>query len=299
MNDSKIEALISLLDDPDETIYKDVKEQILALGGTVIPSLEHAWENSFDSVMQERIEQIIHDIQFQDVVVALKEWKATEEQDLLQGCLILAKYQYPDLDEQPILDFLDQVTQDVWLEINDNLTALEKIRVVNRIIFDIHGLSGNKTNYHAPQNTYLNDVVSSKKGNPITLSIVYLIICERLNIPVMGVNLPQHFVMAYVTASKVIFKDKIEKEDVLFYINAFSKGFVFSDVEIAKFLKQLNLQVDEMFYLPCTNADIVERCINNLINSYDKLGHVDKKDELQYLKDQLSKDSEDGLEDDA
>lgn len=291
MKDSELQALISLLDDPDEGIFQNVKEKIISMGGHIIPNLENAWENSFDSVLQERIETIIHEIQLQTVVDALTEWKAMEDPDLLQGALILARYQYPDLDEKPIKDFIDQVTQDVWLEINDNLTALEKIRVINRILFDIHGLTGNKTNYHAPQNTYLNNVIETKKGNPISLSIIYIIVCERLNIPVMGVNLPQHFVMAYVTASKAIFKDKIEKDDVLFYINAFSKGFVFSDIEINKFLKQLNIPVSEEHFLPCNHVAIIERCINNLIFSYEKLGHMDKVEELAKLKECLSEES--------
>lgn len=291
MKDSELQALISLLDDPDEGIFNNVKEKIISMGGNIIPNLENAWENSFDSVLQERIETIIHEIQLQAVIDALTEWKSMEDPDLLQGALILARYQYPDLDEKPIKDFIDQVTQDVWLEINDNLTALEKIRVINRILFDIHGLTGNKTNYHAPQNTYLNNVIETKKGNPISLSIIYIIVCERLNIPVMGVNLPQHFVMAYVTASKAIFKDKIEKDDVLFYINAFSKGFVFSDIEINKFLKQLNIPVSEEHFMPCNHVTIIERCINNLIFSYEKLGHMDKVEELAKLKECLTEGS--------
>jgi regulator of sirC expression with transglutaminase-like and TPR domain len=283
MTKKEIEAMISLLDDPDETIFEQIKGKLLDMGAEVIPALEHAWENSFDSLIQQRIENIIHKIQFRSVLLRLKEWARPENQNLLEGAMIVARYQYPDLDEQKVVKRIEQVKQDVWLELNNNLTALEKVRVINHIIFDVHSFSGNTANYHAPQNSYINNVLESKKGNPLSLSILYTIIAQDLNIPIHGVNLPEHFVLAYVDDHDVLPFTGDEGDRVLFYINPFSRGAVFSRKEIDAFLKQLKLTPEPGYFEPCSNLDIIKRLIRNLIFSYEKLGYPDKSEELQQL----------------
>src|SRR3954465_14583356 len=282
-------ALITLLDDPDEGIYSQVKDRFVTLGPPAIPHLETAWENSFDAIMQKRIETIIHTIQFETLQKALKQWANDEADDLLKGVLLLARYQYPDLDENKIRKQIQQIKQDVWLELHDDLTALEKVKIINHILFEVHQFSGNITNYHAPQNSFINNVLESKKGNPVMLSIVYALICKELNIPVYGVNLPQHFVLAYVNdyANLIDVNNKTLSNNILFYINPFSKGLMFHQKDIDQFLKQLNLEPEAKYYLPCSNVDILKRCINNLIYSYEKLGYLEKVDELKNLDSQL------------
>jgi regulator of sirC expression with transglutaminase-like and TPR domain len=282
-------ALITLLDDPDENIYCEVKNRFVILGPPTIPHLETAWENSFDAIMQKRIEAIIHTIQFETLEKALKIWSKNESDDLLKGILILARYQYPDLDETKIHKQLTQIKQDVWLELHEDLTALEKVKIINHILFEVHNFSGNITNYHAPQNSFINNVLESKKGNPLMLSVVYALICRELNIPVYGINLPQHFVLAYVNdfANLMDVNNKSLSNNILFYINPFSKGIIFNQKDIDNFLKQLSLEPEAKYYLPCNNIEILKRCINNLVHSYEKLGYLEKVEELKMLDKQL------------
>jgi hypothetical protein len=289
MDTNELKALITLLDDPDEEVYTHVKGKLLSLGNDVIPVLENVWEmgDPFNNLIQTRIEGIIHKIQFDSISKQLQKWAQEGTVDLLTGAILVTRYQYPDLDEEKIKIKLDQITKDVWIELNEHLTALEKVRILNHIIFDVHGFSGNTTNYHAPQNSYINNVIETKKGNPLSLSLLYATICQRLNIPVYGVNLPQHFILAYVDENNAPESLNIEysshTDDVLFYVNPFSRGAVFSKKEIDAFLKQLNLEEDPSYYSPCTNLDMIKRLIANLIYSYEKLGYPSKKEELQDL----------------
>lgn len=289
MENREISALISLLDDPDDAIYETIRAKLLSFGQEVIPALESAWENSFDTLIQTRIESIIHKIQFDEISAKLMEWANPMNQRLLDGVLLVARYQYPDLDEVRIKRQFDQIKQDVWLEINQHLTALEKVRVINHIIFDIHGFSGNTTNFHAPQNSYINNVMESKKGNPLSLSILYAVIAQDLKIPIFGVNLPEHFILAYCDEASLlpVFSKEEFGKNVLFYINPFSKGAVFSKKEVDGFLKQLKIEPQASYYEPCSNLDIIRRLIRNLINSYDKLGYPDKSEELKQLLESL------------
>jgi len=285
MSPKELNALISLLDDPDEGIFNQVSGKFLSLGEEVIPVLENAWEYSFDPLIQNRIENIIHQIQFDIIKNGLKEWMHPDRQNLLEGALLIAKYQYPDIDFDKVKKQLNQIKQDVWLELNENLTALEKVKIINHIIYDVHHFSGNTSNYHAPQNSYINNVLESKKGNPLLLSIIYTIVAQSLDIPIYGVNLPEHFVLCYVNkdSSEPLFEKGNEEGNVLFYINPFSKGAVFGREDINAFLKQLKLEALDIFYEPCSNKEIIKRLLRNLIASYEKLGYPNKSNELRVL----------------
>jgi len=289
MNLKEVIALITLLDDPDDGIYSEVKNRFIVLGPPAIPHLETAWENSFDALMQKRIEGIIHTIQFKALQNALKYWAENEQDDLFKGCSIIARYQYPDLDENKLKKQLNQIKQDVWLELHDDLTALEKVKIINHILFEVHQFGGNISNYHAPQNSFINVVLETKKGNPVMLSVIYTLICKELNIPVYGVNLPQHFVLAYVNDLANLFdpSHKTLSDNILFYVNPFSKGLIFNQSDIDSFIKQLKIEPETKYYLPCSNLDIIKRILNNLIYSFDKMGYAEKVRELKDLDKQL------------
>lgn len=285
MKENELQALIHLLEDPDEEVFSAVKEQIMLMGEEIIPALEHAWENTFNNTLQSRIENLIHDIQMDRVRQELRIWAETGGTDLLAGTLLISRYQYPDLDEEQVRKQIDLIKRDVWLEINGNLTAFEKVKVINHILFDVYQFSGNTTNYHAPQNSYINNVLESKKGNPLLLSILYSVIAQGLNIPIYGVNLPEHFILAY--RDEFTLQKEGEAEPILFYINPFSRGAVFSKREIDTFLKQLKLEANPIFYESCANTAIISRQLRNLIHSYEKLGYPNKVDELTSLLDIL------------
>mgnify|MGYP001594059022 CR=1 FL=1 len=281
-----ISALINLLDDPDQKIFDQISQELLNIGETAVPFLEDAWENSFNAILQNRIEQVLHQIQFQGIVKGLQAWKKTEIKPLVEGAILIAKYQYADLDEDYIYSFIEQLTQDIWLELNGNLTALEKAGVFNKIFFDIMGFGGNKKNFHSPQNSFINNVLETKKGSPISLSLLYIEVASRLKVPVYGVNLPELFVLAY-THLPVQFYDEIGQEDVLFYINPFNKGTIFQKKDIDTFLKQLKIQEKPEFYLPCDNLSIIKRILKTLMFTYNKSGYLDKEAEIKLLLDIL------------
>lgn len=279
-NATEIKALISLLDDTDKEIYHHIEEKLISIGRNAIPLLEDAWSSSFDVLQQQRIEHIVHKIQFDTLVEDLKLWIHTGNDDLLKGAIIVARYQYPDLDPEVIAEQLNKIKKDVWLELNENMTALEQINVINHVLFTTHGFGGNTSNYHAPQNSFINTVLESHKGNPLLLSIIYQIVCHQVNIPVYGVNLPEHFVLAYV--------DQKEGEQpgmgkILFYVNAFSKGTVFGKNDIDQFIKKLNIESLNSYYQPCGNRDMIQRMLRNLSFSFQKLGDKEKVEEIDVM----------------
>ncbi len=279
----KMEALISLLDEPDPVIFSDITRSIESFGSEIIPFLEHAWENQHLPTLQKRLEDIIHTIQYRKVGEDLGKWIETGATNLLEGCLILARYQYPNLKEDEIEFELAKIRRDAWLELNDNLTALEQIKVFNYVFFEVHGFHGNIEKYHSPENSFVNKVLESKSGNPLTLSIVYMLVAQSLDLPVKGINLPEHFVLAYTGSSFDPDTMQYKGDNVLFYINPFSRGTVFSYKDIDQFLKQLNQEPKPSYFQPCTNKDILMRMLNNLLNAYSKNNETEKLDEVKNL----------------
>jgi regulator of sirC expression with transglutaminase-like and TPR domain len=276
---SEINSLIKLLDDPDNEIFGHVYDKLFEYGDVAIAYLESAWEEAFDPILQERIANLVHEIQFSNVKTDLMLWYQSGAFDLLQGALIVNKYQYPDLDEQKIINQIEAIKRDIWIQLHNEASPAEQIKLINHVFYNIHGFGGNKTSHQDPQNSYLSQVLESHKGNQISLAIIYSIVAQKLDIPVYGVNLPQHFILAYVDESK----DTEFESGILFYINAFNKGFVFGRRDVDMFLKQLGVKPDKQFYEPCSNADIVRRILRNLISAYETLGSTDKVNELTQL----------------
>ena len=282
----EINSLIRLLDDPDREIFEHIHDKLISYGGEVIEYLESAWEQAFDPIQQERIANLVHEIQFGIVKEELKLWYQGGAFDLLQGIITINKYQYPDLDEQKLINQIESIKRDIWLQLIYDSSPSEQIKLINHVFYTIHGFSGNTSNHQDPQNSYLSQVLEAKKGNQISLAIIYSIIAQKLDIPVYGVNLPQHFILAYVD-------ETMETEfegGILFYINAFNKGFIFGRRDVDMFLKQLNLKAEKQFYEPCSNADIIRRVLRNLISAYENLGSTDKVAELNELLEIMTED---------
>jgi regulator of sirC expression with transglutaminase-like and TPR domain len=279
INPTEVNSLIKLLDDPDDEIHDHVHQKLLSYGVEVIQYLETAFEQAFDSIQQERIANLVHEIQYGTIKNDLQLWYQGGSFDLLQGILIINRYQYPDLDEQKVINHVEAIKRDIWLQMMNEASPVEQIKLMNHVFYSIHGFSGNTTNHRDPQNSYISQVLETKRGNQISLAIIYSIIAQKLDIPVYGVNLPQHFILAYLDESR----ESEFEGGILFYINAFNKGFIFGRRDVDMFLKQLDLKFDKQFYEPCSNADIIKRVLRNLISAYEHLGSSEKVDELNEL----------------
>jgi regulator of sirC expression with transglutaminase-like and TPR domain len=277
-------ALISLLDEPNESVYDTIKDRIFSFGPPAIPLLESAWENSFNPDIQHRIEEIIHMIQKESLKRDLIRWTEDQSHDLLLGYMLVSRFQYPDIPQESIIKKVGQISQDVWLELNSNLTALEKVKVINHILYDINHFTGSVSNMASPENYYINNLLDNKKGSPLALGLLYIIIAQSLKIYIQGVDLPRHFVLAY-TDNASSAEEKQTVDDILFYINPFNKGAVFTKNEISLFIKQLKLEPKASYYLPCDNPTIIRRLMNELIFIYEQSGNRLKAEELKELRD--------------
>jgi len=283
MNRNEIQAILTLLEDPDNQIYDSVSKSLFEKGVNVIPYLEKAWEVTASPLTQDRLENIIHKIQQNHVHQRLLQWVKSGAVDLLEGAYIISKHQYPEINFEDIQNELKKIQHDVELLIRDTMSALEKVRILNHVMFDIHLFAGNSVNYYAPQNSYINQLLLLKKGNAISLGLLYAALSQRLGLPVFGVNLPKNFILAYRDEFHELLNDDGNTDDILFYINPFNKGAILGRKEIDHFLQQQNITPADSFYATCSNLEIIQRLILNLIYSYEKLDNRDKINDLKDL----------------
>jgi regulator of sirC expression with transglutaminase-like and TPR domain len=276
MENTEIKALVSLLDDEDSEVFHHIENKILSIGDIMIPYLENEWEKNFNPLVQRRIEDLIHNLQFNSLQQKLKYWKDYEQDDLLKGMCLVAQYQYPDLDIRKVKESIEKVHYEAWLGHRPYSSPSEQVRNLNYIIFHKLSFSSNTQNFHAPGNSMLNVVLESHRGNPITLCVIYMLVAQKLNMPVFGVNLPNLFVLTY------------KSEDTQFYINVFNKGLMFSRTDIDDYLQKLKLEPKDMFYQPCLHKEILQRVLRNLILSFEKLGEPEKEEEVKKLLDVIS-----------
>jgi regulator of sirC expression with transglutaminase-like and TPR domain len=272
MESNEFKALVSLLDDDDDQIINQIEEKILSLGTGVIPLLEQEWETNFNSSVQRRIEDLIHTLQYELLKERIKEWYEGEEQDLLTGMWLVATYQYPDLELLKLKQELEQLYYETWLEFKPDLYPFDQIKLINSVIFNKLKFGANTKNFHSPGNSMINIVLESRRGNPITLCIIYMLVAQKLKLPVHGVNLPNLFVLTY--------KDERHQQ---FYINAFNKGLIFSKQDIENYINELHLAPQESFFQPCSSLEIIRRVLRNLIMSFDKMGEHAKAEEVKEL----------------
>ena len=288
MNARELKALISLLDDSDREVFGNVREKLVSLGPDVIPELESVWEGTFNTDLQHRIEEIIHNIQFGEISLQFNHWVDQGAKDLLRGIILLARYQYPDLEEDKIHQFVGRLKKDIWMEINHSQTALEQCKVFNHVFYGIHQFSANTSHYQAPENNYINKLIESKKGNAVTLAALYIIVAQSLELPVHGVNLPEHFILCWLDHSEItrVLLGKTQTP-VLFYMNPLNRGAVFSRREIDAFLMQSKIEPRDNYYTPTPNHTLIIRMFNNLIAYYTREGRTEKAGELSTLKDNI------------
>ena len=285
INQSEVNALIRLVEDPDPKVYSQVKNKLVSFGDDILSKVEDYWLNGAETMEhQDRLWDIINEIRFSIVRDKLLQWKNSSNRDLLKGALIISQYQYPDIKEDEIEDEIEKIKQKVWLEINDENTAFEIVKIFNHVIFDLCGFKGSKRDFYSPQNSYLYSVLRNKKGTPLSLSIIYSIVAQRLEIPIYGVNLPNQFVLGFVDENKTLKMLNVNsKRNILFYINPFSRGRIFDHNEIDSYLRKLNLPLNKNYYEPCSNTEILKRMLSNLSYSYSKSGEDNKVEELKKL----------------
>ena len=281
--ESEIQALVRLLDDDDKEVLNHVYTKIKSFGVDIIPALESAWTTELNPLQHDRLEELIHDIQFQMIVDELTEWVDSDEQDLLLGFYILTKYFFPDLKYDEVHKQIFKLKQSIWLELNYNQTPLEQIQIFNQIFYGYHGFSGVQLSERFEQYC-INNLLQTKHASSISLGILYQIIARELNLPVYGVPLVKYYVVCFCKKTITDFEEEEDLErEIMFYINPVNRGSLFSRNEIKEYLEKMKIDLDAKFFTPANNKTLIAELLTYFIELSTLKAIPEKEADFQKL----------------
>ena len=265
---SEISALLQLIEDPDSEVYQSVSDKIAAIGKAIIPNLENLWEATLNEEVQERIEMLIHQLHYKDLFVDMESWKENPS-ELLEGALLAANYHYPDADGDVVRKQIEKMRRNVWLELSYYLTPMEQVNILNSIFFSYYKQKGTELNYKEPGEFLINQSLEAKKGNALSNGIIYLILCEKLDIPVKALAIPRQFILGFIDLSYDALNPKGHaSQKVKFYIDGLS-GQMYSHKDIEGYFKRMNVPPVNSYFKPLTNVQVIKFLLEEYAKCFD------------------------------
>jgi regulator of sirC expression with transglutaminase-like and TPR domain len=194
--------------------------------------------------------------------------------ELARACLQIAEDAYPGLDVDGYVAEVERFAKRLRARLGINAAAEDRIIALNEFLFDDLGFSGNADDYYDPRNSYLNEVIDRRKGIPLTLSVLYLEIGRRIELPLEGVSFPGHFLV------------RLPLRGGTLVLDPFSGGVPQSESELRERLKRViprgasgawqdaarGVPVSELpldqFLEPASNRQIIARLLRNLKGVY-------------------------------
>lgn len=287
----EINALLDLIDDPDITVFNSVCHRFLEIGIEANGILEDAWSLTLNSDYQKKIEYILEQISQKHAKELTESWIKNNPNDILEGYLAFSKFQYHNLDVDLINQQIDNITKNIWLEINNQLTSLEKIRIINHIIFQIQKYKPIESTPNISKYFYINQLLETKSYTSSSISLLYLIIAQKLNIPIYGVIFKDILLLCYLDHEPLNIED-IKETNVLFYIDAFHNGNVIPKNRLFEIGNKISIPANPREYLPqkpiflimyfIKQISLVEKENNNLKKSEDFMNLYQVLDKLTH-----------------
>jgi regulator of sirC expression with transglutaminase-like and TPR domain len=279
----EINALFTLIDDPDDEVYQTIADKIISFGKGIIPNLENLWENTPNAEVQEKIEMLIRRLHYNDLTNDFIEWNKNPYHDLLLGALLVAKFQYPDLHTTPVLQDIEKIRRNVWLELNSYLTPLEQANVLSSIIYNYYNLKGIEISYNHPDDFFLHKVIESKKGNTITNSIIYQVLCTQLEINAKIINIPRQMVIAFFHSDYDVNSYKGHpQEKIHFYVDSLT-GQAYSHADIENYFKKISVPPVASYFKPMSNQQIIQVLLQEVAKCFTLPSNQYKQAELLAL----------------
>lgn len=182
-----------------------------------------------------------------------------EEVDLVRAAAALATPAYPGLDAEPLIAQLDEWAEAIRRMRLRGSGPEARVSAVNRFFFERLDFYGNAFDYTDPRNSFINDVIARRTGIPVTLSLVYMEVARRLELPIYGVGLPGHFIVKYEGGRR------------RFFIDPFHDGRVLNRQGVRRLMRQIHgseVELTDLHFAATTKRQIIVRMAHNLRDLY-------------------------------
>ena len=282
-----IDTLLALIDDHDEEVFFAVRDKLLEAGPSLLPVLEYALSSSGSLLQHERLELIINQLKSLKLIDKIAQWANSEEKTLLDGWILVSTIHHPTIVPEKIDLIIQKIVRDIWIELNDSLTSIEKVSVINHIFYELYHFELNNSDINAPENCLINNLLVSRKGNLISLSTLYCIIAQKLNLPIHPVGIGNYLILGYYEPqiSKEVYGENASP--YLFYINMEHKGAIIGAKELEYVVHENKESLENTIHLG--EESMIKKLLLFLRQSYQSIGDDHKTDITNKLIEKLRK----------
>lgn len=252
-------AIVSLIDDPSPPVRKALLDRFTELGRESERFLKEIVAGP-NRVLGWHARWFLSELKFADPAADFVEFIRSLNYELETGALLMSRTANPDVDVGACCSLLDEVARRTRELIVEPATMRDKCRILNRVLFHEFGFHGNKENYADPQNSFLDQVLIRRKGLPVSLSIVYLLVSQRIGMQLEPVGLPGHFVVGCYTDGQP------------FFVDVFEGGRFLSTDEAFAMLRRNHVSPRATDLAPTPVREVLLRCCRNLSNHYASAG---------------------------
>lgn len=256
-------ALTGLLDDTSPAVRQALLAHFAQHGRASVDFLRHVASQP-NRALAVHANWYLRELNFADPVAEFRGFIRSMNYELETGAILLSRTVHPDLDVGASCALLDRMAARCRELIAEPATVRDKCRVMNRVLFHEFDLRGNTEHYADPLNSFLDQVLLRRRGIPISLCIVYLLVAERLGLSLEPVGLPGHFVVGCYA------------EELPFYIDAFNAGRIISAGEAVALLRKHTLSPTIADLAPTPVREVLCRCCRNLVNHYSVANDHDR-----------------------
>jgi regulator of sirC expression with transglutaminase-like and TPR domain len=270
LSESQRAALLNLLVDDDPAIYRRVREKIISEGAAEADWLR-AYRLHDDPVLRRRTQEIIRHFERQAADNRFLAYCLSrgDDIDVEEGSFLLARTQYPEINAGAYRAMFDNHAWELRERIDYGANPEQILATINQYLFTELAFVGNEANYYDPDNSYLNRVLDLRTGNPISLCLVYLCIARRLQLPIVGIGMPGHFVCRFQTSAGE------------WFIDAFNRGKLLTKADCVKYLLQSSHGFAESHLAPVSGRRILLRICLNLHHIYLQLEQPEQTAQMQ------------------
>ena len=276
----EINALLNLIEDPDDEVYQTITRRFIGFGQEVIPVLNEFQELTDDPIQVAKINSIITQISISCLENAVADWLNSEDQSVLEATLFITAYLNPEYDRDRLFFDIEKIRKTVWLELNDYLTPLEEINILNKIIFGHYNYKGVELDYASTNHFDPSHLLTNKLSNTFPLASVYLIISEMLGITIQPADIPKQNLLCYVEEGSSIIS--VEGSDILFYIDPLN-GQVYTHRDVENYVKKMNLAHPPFTYTPSNSRNFAQRWLKEIAKAEQIKGEIERHEALLKL----------------
>jgi len=276
----EINALLNLIEDPDDEVYQTITKRFIGFGHDVIPVLKEFQEMTDDPLQVAKINSIISQISISCLENAITDWVKSDDQSVLEASLFITAYLNPEFDRDRLFFEVEKIRKTIWLEMNDYLTPLEEINILNKIIFGHYNFKGLELDHGSTVHFDPSLLLTNKVSNTFPLASLYLIVAEMLGLAISPADIPKQNLLCYVEEGSSIIS--MEGSDILFYIDPLN-GQVYTHLDVQNYVKKMNLAHPPVTYSPSNAKNFVQRWLREIAKAEQIKGEVERHKALLLL----------------